>query len=72
MRGFTQRKQNKTHAKPRTYSRQLHTPQHMQDEATGDVDRNNLNKHCTEQESSLFQKKNKVNPCRQVTEKPCG
>jgi len=32
------------------------TPQHMQDEATGDVDWCNLNKHCTEQES-LFQNK---------------
>jgi len=33
------------------------TPRHIQDEATGDVDRSNLNKHCTEQELSLFQNK---------------
>jgi len=26
MRDFTQRKQSKTHTKPRIYSRQLHTP----------------------------------------------
>jgi len=38
-------------------SRQLYTPQYIQDEATGDLDRSKVNKYCSEQESSLFQKK---------------
>ena len=70
MRDFTQRKQSKTHTKPRIYSRQLHTPQHTQDQATGDVARSSLKKHCTEQESCLLQKK--VKPCSQDTGKPYG
>jgi len=47
-------------------------PQHIQVEATGDDDRSNLQKHWTEQESSLFQNKVKEKPCSQDTGKRCG
>jgi len=46
-------------------------PQHTRDEAIGDVERN---KHFNDIELYLFikQKKRKVIPCSQDTEKTCG